>query len=217
MGSNGPYPKIDPREWRDARQAAIKQGPPPVLPFYDPGMPHHDFFIIFVWTESFLRDVVVLIADVLEVFPAKESEEPSATAGRSGFAERLARVSKEMRPVGQLQVRIGRNLESRRDAHTHPRTAPNREALLAGDVRKASLAPPAELDRPKKLTPAQHKALIALIQKKAGAPGAPTGRDGWQRFAEEHFGRRVLREDVRVAIEKADAKGEPGRPPKSGR
>jgi hypothetical protein len=216
VGPNGPYPKIDPREWRDARQAAIRQGPPPVLPFYDPGMPHHDFFIIFVWTAPVLRDVVVFIADVLELFPVKQCEEPAPTAGRSGFAERLARVSKEMRPVGQLPVKIERKLEKRRDAHSHPRPGPKREALLA-ETGKASLAPPAKLDRPKKLAPAQHKALAAHIRRKARTPGAPTERGGWQVVANEYVGRPVLREDVRAAIEEADAKGKSGRPRKSGR
>jgi hypothetical protein len=217
VGPNGPYPKIDPREWRDAQQAAIRQGPPPVLPFYDPAMPHHDFFIIFAWTEPFLRDVIVFTADVLEALPAKQCEEPVATAGRSGFAERLAHVSKEMRPVGQLPVKIELKLGKPRGAQVYPRTAPNREAHPPDDARKASVAPPARSDRPKKLTPAQLQELVAHIKKRSRVPGAPRGRGGWQGVAEDHFRRRILRGDVHTAIERADAKGKSGRPRKSGR
>jgi hypothetical protein len=89
-------------------------------------------------------------------------------------------------------------------------------AAPAGDVTKPSLAPRAQRDRPKKLTPVQRKTLVAHIRKKARMPGAPRGREVWQNVAEEFLGRRILREDVRAAIEEAGAKGKSGRPPKSG-
>jgi hypothetical protein len=120
-----------------------------------------------------------------------------------------------MRPVRQLPLKIERKLE--RDAHTHPRTGPNNMVLPARDVRKAFLAPLAQRDHPKKLTPVQLKALVEHIRRKARMPGAPRERGGWHSVAEEFFGRRILREDIRAAIEEADAKGKSGRPPKSGR
>jgi hypothetical protein len=195
--------EIDPLVWRGDREG-LRQ----IQSLCDQGAVPFRFFI--VEAEKATRGVRVYTDDLREF---KESEKP-APASRPGFAERLAHVSKEMRPVGQLPLRIERKLEKRRDAHTRPRRGRNREADDAG---KASLAPPAKSDGPKKLTLAQVSEFVALIQKKAGTPGAPTGRDGWQDVAEEHFGRRILREDVRDAIEKADAKGKSGRPRKLGR
>jgi hypothetical protein len=198
--------KIDPLVWRGCREglrqieSVCDQG---ALPFR-----------VFIFeAEKAMGGVRVSTDDLRKVV---ESEKPAAPAGPS-FAERLARVSKEMRPVRQLPLKIERKLEKRRDAHTHPRTGPHNKALPAGDVRKASLAPPARREHPKKLTPAQHKALVAHIRKKARMPGAPKGREGWQDVAEEFFERRILREDVRAAIEEAGVKGKSGRPPKSGR
>jgi hypothetical protein len=197
--------KIDPLVWRGVREG-LRQ----IQLLCDQGAVPFRFFI--VEAEKATRGVRVSTDDLREF---KESEKP-APASRPDFAERLAHVSKEMRPVGQLPLRIERKPKKRRDPHSHPRTAPKRETLLA-DAGKASLAPPAKSDGPKKLTPAQFNEFVALIQKKAGAPAAPTGRDGWQSVAEEHFGRRILREDVRDAIKKADAKGKSGRPRKPGR
>jgi hypothetical protein len=197
--------KTDPLVWRGCRdglrriESACDQG---ALPFR-----------VFIFeAEMAMRGVRVSTDDLRKV---AESEKPAAPAGPS-FAERLARVSKEMRPLRQLPLKIERKLEKRRDAHTYPRTGPNNKAL-PGDVSKASLAPPAQSDHPKKLTPVQYKELVEHIRNKAGTSGAPRGREGWQRVAEELFGRRILREDTRAAIEEADAKGKSGRPPKSGR
>jgi hypothetical protein len=198
--------KIDPIVWRGVREG-LRQ----IESLCEQGAVPFRFFI--VEAEKAMRGVRVSTDDLRKF---AESKKLAVPATRQGFAERLARVSKEMRPVGQLPLKIERKLEKRRDAHTHPRIGPSREALLADNAGKASLAPPAKPDLPKKLTPAQLQELVAVIQKQSRAPGAPTGRDGWQAVANQHFGRRIRREDVRVAIEKAEAKGESGRPPKSG-
>ena len=198
--------KTDPLVWRDRREwlrpmeSACGQG---ALPFR-----------VFIFeAERAMRGVRVSTDDLRKL---AESEKPAAPAGPS-FAERLARVSNGMRPAGQLPLKIERKLEERRDAYTYPRTGPNNKVLPAGDVRKAALAPPARREHPKKLTPVQHKELVAHIRKKARTAGAPGGREGWQVVAEEHFRRRILRKDVRAAIEEADVKGKSGRPSKSGR
>jgi hypothetical protein len=198
--------KIDPVVWRGVR-GGLRQ----IESLCEQGAVPFRFFI--VEAEKAMRGVRVSTDDLRKFV---ESEKLAAPASPPGLAERLARVSKEMRPIRQPPHKIERKPEERRDVHAYQRIGPNGEALPAGNVRKASPAPPAKPDPPKKLTPAQFKELVAFIQKKSRVPAAPRGRGGWQGVAEEHVRRPILREDVRNAIEAADAKGKSGRPRKSG-
>src|SRR5271165_1698708 len=112
--------KIDPFVWRGDREG-LRQ----IESLCDQGGVPSRFFI--VEAEKATRGVCMSTDDLRKFV---ESENPAAPASRQGFAERLARVSKEMRRVRQPPRKIERKpLEERRDVRGYRRIGPNGKAL----------------------------------------------------------------------------------------